>query len=67
MARLEALLQVHRGEGLASLLGRVDATVRAHRGPREAADDATMVALRFSGATLPAATLPGRALPGGAA
>jgi hypothetical protein len=25
----------------------VDAAVRAHRGPRDAADDATMVALRF--------------------
>ncbi len=67
MGRLEALLQIHRGEGLASLLGRVHATVREHRGPAEAADDATMVALRFSGATLPAATFPGRALPGGSA
>jgi hypothetical protein len=28
----------------------VHAAVRAHRGPLEAADDATMVALRFSGA-----------------
>jgi len=27
----------------------VDAAVREHRGPAEAADDATMVALRFSG------------------
>jgi hypothetical protein len=30
----------------------VDAAVRGHRGPVEAADDATMVALRFSSGTL---------------
>ena len=48
MSRLEALLRVHRAHGLAALLARVDAAVRAHRGPLEAADDATMVALRFS-------------------
>jgi sigma-B regulation protein RsbU (phosphoserine phosphatase) len=48
MARLEALLQVHREEGLAELLARVHAAVALHRGPVEAADDATMVALRFS-------------------
>ncbi len=47
-ARLEALLRVHLAEGIGPLMGRVDAAVRAHRGPREAADDATMVALRFS-------------------
>jgi serine phosphatase RsbU (regulator of sigma subunit) len=46
--RLEALLRVHLAEGLAPLLRRVDDAVRAHRGPREAADDATMVALRYS-------------------
>ena len=28
-------------------MGHVDAAVRAHRGPRDAADDATMVVLRF--------------------
>jgi serine phosphatase RsbU (regulator of sigma subunit) len=49
MARLEALLQVHRSEELPALLARVHAAVREHRGPTEAADDATMVALRFSG------------------
>jgi serine phosphatase RsbU (regulator of sigma subunit) len=49
MSRLEALLQVHRAQGLEQLLGHVGAAVRAHRGPLEAADDATMVALRFSG------------------
>jgi serine phosphatase RsbU (regulator of sigma subunit) len=49
MARLEALLKVQRGRDLGSLLSHVDAAVREHRGPAEAADDATMVALRFSG------------------
>jgi serine phosphatase RsbU (regulator of sigma subunit) len=49
MTRLEALLQVHRSEELPVLLGRVHAAVREHRGPTEAADDATMVALRYSG------------------
>ena len=48
MSRLEALLSVHRTRGLEQLLGQVGAAVRAHRGPLEAADDATMVALRFS-------------------
>jgi sigma-B regulation protein RsbU (phosphoserine phosphatase) len=48
-ARLEALLQVYRDEDLAPLLARVSAAVREHRGPSEAADDATMVALRYSG------------------
>jgi hypothetical protein len=28
-------------------MGHVDAAVRGHRGPRDAADDATMVVLRF--------------------
>jgi len=50
MSRLEALLRVHRAHDLPALLGHVDAAARAHRGPFEAADDATMVALRFSGA-----------------
>jgi serine phosphatase RsbU (regulator of sigma subunit) len=48
MARLEALLEVHRDQDLEHLLGRVDAAVRAHRGALEPADDATMVALRFA-------------------
>ena len=52
MARLEALLQVHRQEELGPLLARVSAAVREHRGPSEAADDATMVALRYSGRRL---------------
>ncbi len=52
MARLEALLKVERGRDLGTLLAQVDAAVREHRGPAEAADDATMVALRFSGGTV---------------
>ncbi len=47
-ARLEALLRVSLAQGLGPLMSRVDEAVRAHRGPREAADDATMVALRYS-------------------
>jgi serine phosphatase RsbU (regulator of sigma subunit) len=46
--RLESLLRLHHEHDLAALLAGVDAAVRAHRGPVEAADDATMVALRFS-------------------
>jgi serine phosphatase RsbU (regulator of sigma subunit) len=46
MARLEAVLGVHRGEDLGGLLGRAHEAVRNHRGPREADDDATMLALR---------------------
>jgi serine phosphatase RsbU (regulator of sigma subunit) len=52
MERLEALLKVHRAGDLPALLAHVDAAVRGHRGPVEAADDATMVALRFSGGRL---------------
>jgi serine phosphatase RsbU (regulator of sigma subunit) len=52
MARLEALLKVQRERGLAVLLAQVGAAVRDHRGPVEAADDATMVALRFSSGAL---------------
>ncbi len=52
MSRLEALLKVHRGRDLVALLARVDAAAREHRGPAEAADDATMVALRFSNGAL---------------
>jgi sigma-B regulation protein RsbU (phosphoserine phosphatase) len=52
MSRLEALLKVHRGRDLVALLAQVDAAVREHRGPAEAADDATMVALRFSNGAL---------------
>jgi serine phosphatase RsbU (regulator of sigma subunit) len=48
MSRLEALLKVHRNQALGLLLQQVDMTIRAHRGPQEAADDATMVVLRFS-------------------
>jgi len=50
MERIEALLEVHRSLDLTRLLGQVDAAVRAHRGRHEAADDATMVALRFASA-----------------
>jgi serine phosphatase RsbU (regulator of sigma subunit) len=52
MSRLEALLKIHRGRDLPALLAQVDASVREHRGPVEAADDATMVALRFSSGAL---------------
>ena len=48
MSRLEALLKVHRTQGLEQMLGHVGSAVRSHRGPLEAADDATMVALRYS-------------------
>jgi sigma-B regulation protein RsbU (phosphoserine phosphatase) len=48
MSRLEALLKVNRGHALKQLLGEVDAAVRSHRGPHEAADDATMVVMRYS-------------------
>ena len=44
--RLEALLSVHRGDDLDALVARVHDAVRAHRGPREADDDATLLALR---------------------
>lgn len=46
MARLEAVLGVHRGDELGGLLGRAHEAVRNHRGPHEAEDDATMLALR---------------------
>jgi sigma-B regulation protein RsbU (phosphoserine phosphatase) len=48
MSRLEALLKVNRARGLEQMLQQVGAAVRAHRGPLEAADDATMVALRYA-------------------
>jgi serine phosphatase RsbU (regulator of sigma subunit) len=48
--RLEAMLRVHDGRDLGSLLAGVDAAVRLHRGPLEAADDATLVGLRYRGA-----------------
>jgi serine phosphatase RsbU (regulator of sigma subunit) len=50
MERLEAVLSAHREDDLAALVGRVHEAVRAHRGPREADDDATLLALRaFAG------------------
>jgi serine phosphatase RsbU (regulator of sigma subunit) len=48
MSRLEALLKVSRGHELSQLIGQVDAAVRSHRGPHEAADDATIVVMRYS-------------------
>jgi sigma-B regulation protein RsbU (phosphoserine phosphatase) len=48
MERLEELLVAHRLSDLPALLRDVDAAVRAHRGPVDAADDATMVAVRMS-------------------
>jgi len=47
MERLEAVLGVHRGDDLDGLLGRAHEAVREHRGPHEAEDDATMLALRI--------------------
>ena len=47
MERLEATLRVHARADLPHLIGRIHEAVSAHRGPREAADDATMLALRF--------------------
>jgi sigma-B regulation protein RsbU (phosphoserine phosphatase) len=47
MTRLESLLRVGRAHALGQLLDDVGAAMRAHRGPLEAADDATMVAMRF--------------------
>ena len=41
-------LEAGHAEGLAGLVLGLDEAVRVHRGPREAADDATMVALRYS-------------------
>jgi len=49
MGRVEALLRLRSERDLSALLASIQAAVRAHRGPLEAADDATMVALRFSG------------------
>jgi serine phosphatase RsbU (regulator of sigma subunit) len=46
MERLEAVLGVHEGDDLAALIASVHEAVRDHRGPAEAADDATMLALR---------------------
>ena len=48
MSRLEALLQVNRARALDQLLAEIGSAVHTHRGPLEAADDATMVALRFA-------------------
>jgi sigma-B regulation protein RsbU (phosphoserine phosphatase) len=48
MPRLEALLQVNRARALDQLLSEIGSALRTHRGPLEAADDATMVALRFA-------------------
>jgi serine phosphatase RsbU (regulator of sigma subunit) len=53
MGRLETMLQLHRGRELSLLLADVDSAVRAHRGPLEAADDATTVAVRFLGSARP--------------
>jgi sigma-B regulation protein RsbU (phosphoserine phosphatase) len=46
MDRLEAVLSVHREDDLDALVARVHDAVSAHRGPREADDDATLLALR---------------------
>jgi sigma-B regulation protein RsbU (phosphoserine phosphatase) len=47
MERLVTVLEsVPPGEPLAAVLGRIDAVLRAHRGGREAGDDATIVGLR---------------------
>lgn len=46
MERLEAVLSVERGDDLPSLIARVHESVRTHRGPHEADDDVTMLAMR---------------------
>jgi sigma-B regulation protein RsbU (phosphoserine phosphatase) len=46
LERLEALLSVHRADDLAALIERIHEAVRSHRGPHEADDDATLLALR---------------------
>ncbi len=48
MSRLEASARGALSQDLKALLGQVDAAVRRTGGPLEAADDATMVALRFA-------------------
>lgn len=47
MDRLEAVLSVHRADDLDRLLGGAYEAVMTHRGPHEADDDATMLALRY--------------------
>ena len=47
MERLEAVLRVHRSDDLDRLLDGAHEAVRSHRGPHEAEDDATMLALRL--------------------
>jgi serine phosphatase RsbU (regulator of sigma subunit) len=47
MERIESILIEHRGSGRPGLLAAVDEAVRVHRGAVDAADDATMLALRF--------------------
>jgi serine phosphatase RsbU (regulator of sigma subunit) len=47
MDRIESVLVEHRGSGLPGLLTAVDEAVRRHRGAVDAADDATMLVLRF--------------------
>jgi serine phosphatase RsbU (regulator of sigma subunit) len=46
MERLEAILSVYHGGDLEGLLRHAQEAVHSHRGPREADDDATMLALR---------------------
>ena len=48
MGRLESILSPHRAHSLAGLLAGVDVAVRQHRGPVDAFDDATMLALLFT-------------------
>jgi serine phosphatase RsbU (regulator of sigma subunit) len=49
MDRLQAMLVEERASGLDGILHRVEESVRAFRGGTEAADDATMVVLKFAG------------------
>lgn len=49
MQRLEEVLRRESAASIDGLLQRVEEAVRAHRGPCEAADDATMMALRLVG------------------
>ncbi|MGH9886816.1 MAG: PP2C family protein-serine/threonine phosphatase, partial [bacterium] len=49
MDRLQTLLLEERASGLDGILHRVEESVRVFRGSTEAADDATMVVLKFAG------------------
>lgn len=53
--RVEAILRHDGHAALPDLLARLEEAVRLHRADAEPADDATLLALRYLGATVPAA------------